>query len=125
MPLSTDGTFRIQVPFRDGEQMYAIEATASDGEQSATSRSTSSVDLKQQQPSQRSPRRVVLNPSDPKAPASLRWIVAITPLAGAMVFPLVVPLVMARVGIGAGVGVALVLSGVWFVAMLKTSEMPH
>ena len=33
VPLSTDGTFRIQVPFRDGEQMYAIEATASDGEQ--------------------------------------------------------------------------------------------
>ena len=33
MPLSTDGTFRIQVPFRDGEQMYPIEATASDGEQ--------------------------------------------------------------------------------------------
>ena len=68
---------------------------------------------------------MVLNPSDPKAPASLRWFVAITPLAGVMVFPLVVPLVMARVGIGAGVGVALVLSGLWFVAMLKTSEMPH
>ena len=50
---------------------------------------------------------------------------AITPLAGAIVFPLVVPFVMARVGIGAGVGVALVLSGLWFVAMLKTSEMPH
>ena len=68
---------------------------------------------------------MVLNPSDPKAPASLRWFVTITPLAGAMVFPLVVPLVMARVSIGAGVGVALVLSGLWFVAMLKTSEMPH
>ena len=68
---------------------------------------------------------MVLNPYDSKAPATLRWFVAITPLAGAMVFPLVVPLLMARVGIGAGVGVALVLSGVWFVAMLKTSEMPH
>ena len=68
---------------------------------------------------------MVLIPSDPKAPASLRWFVAITPLAGALVFPLVVPLVMARVGIGAGVVVALVLSGLWFVAMLKTSEMPH
>ena len=33
VPLSTDGTFRIQVPFRDGEQMYPIEATAADGEQ--------------------------------------------------------------------------------------------
>ena len=42
-----------------------------------------------------------------------------------MIFPLVVPLVMARVGIGPGVSVALVLSGLWFVAMLKTSEMPH
>ena len=42
-----------------------------------------------------------------------------------MVFPLFVPLVMARVGIGAGVAVALGLSGLWFVAMLKTSEMPH
>ena len=47
------------------------------------------------------------------------------PPRGGDVFPLVVPLVMARVGIGAGVGVALVLSGLWFVAMLKTSEMPH
>ena len=33
VPLSNDGTFRIQVPFRDGEQVYAIEATAADGEQ--------------------------------------------------------------------------------------------
>ena len=42
--------------------------------------------------------------------STLRWIVAITPLAGAMAFPVVVPLTIARVGIGAGVGVALVLS---------------
>ena len=33
VPLSSDSTFRIQVPFRDGEQVYAIEATAADGEQ--------------------------------------------------------------------------------------------
>ena len=33
VPLSSDGTFRIQVPFRDGEQMYKIEATAVDGVQ--------------------------------------------------------------------------------------------
>jgi hypothetical protein len=32
---------------------------------------------------------------------------------------------MARVGIGAGVAVALVLSSLWFVAMLRTAEMPH
>ena len=50
---------------------------------------------------------------------------AITPLAGAMVFPVLVPLTMAKVGIGAGVGLALVLSSIWFVAMLRTSEMPH
>ena len=68
---------------------------------------------------------MVLNSHDNEAPASLRWFVAITPLAGAMAFPLIVPLVMASVGIAAGVAVALVLSSFWFIAMLKTSEMPH
>ena len=68
---------------------------------------------------------MVLNSNENKAPAALRWFVAITPLAGAMAFPLIVPLVMARVGIAAGVAVALVLSSLWFIAMLKTSEMPH
>jgi uncharacterized protein len=33
VPLDADGTFRIQVPFRDGEQLYPIEAVAADGEQ--------------------------------------------------------------------------------------------
>lgn len=33
VPLSADGTFRIQVPFRDGKQLYPIEATAADGVQ--------------------------------------------------------------------------------------------
>ncbi len=33
VPLSAEGTFRIQVPFRDGRQLYAIEAVAADGEQ--------------------------------------------------------------------------------------------
>jgi hypothetical protein len=33
VPLSSDGTFRIQVPFRDGQQIYPIEAVAADGEQ--------------------------------------------------------------------------------------------
>ncbi|MEB3332788.1 MAG: DUF4912 domain-containing protein, partial [Synechococcaceae cyanobacterium] len=28
-----DGTFRVQVPFRDGQQVYPIEAVAADGEQ--------------------------------------------------------------------------------------------
>jgi hypothetical protein len=33
IPLSSDGTFRLQVPFRDGQQLYPIEALAADGEQ--------------------------------------------------------------------------------------------
>ena len=68
---------------------------------------------------------VLNNPSEQKSPSGLRWFVALTPLAGAVVFPLLVPIVMTRVGIGAGVGVALALSSLWFIAMLKTSEMPH
>jgi len=66
---------------------------------------------------------VVLKSSEPNN--ALRWFVAITPLAGAMVFPIAVPLVMARVSIGAGVIVALLLSATWFVAMRKTAERPH
>ena len=55
----------------------------------------------------------------------LRLLVAITPLVGAIAFPIVVPLTIARQGIGTGVGVALALCTIWFVAMLRTSEMPH
>ena len=33
VPLGEDGTFRLQVPFRDGQQMYPITAVAADGEQ--------------------------------------------------------------------------------------------
>ena len=69
---------------------------------------------------------MVLNPSETKSPVPLlRWFVAITPLAGAVAFPLIIPLVMVRVSIGAGVALALLLSSLWFIAMLKTSEMPH
>ena len=68
---------------------------------------------------------VLNNPSEPKAPSGLRWFVALTPLAGAILFPILVPIVMTRVGIGAGVGGALAVSSLWFIAMLKTSEMPH
>jgi hypothetical protein len=31
--LSADGTFRVHVPFRDGQQLYPIRAVAADGEQ--------------------------------------------------------------------------------------------
>lgn len=33
IPLQADGTFRVQVPFRNGEQQYPIRALAADGEQ--------------------------------------------------------------------------------------------
>jgi hypothetical protein len=33
IPLGADGTFRVHVPFRDGEQLYPIKAVAADGEQ--------------------------------------------------------------------------------------------
>jgi hypothetical protein len=33
VPLSSDGTFKVQVPFRDGEQIYPISAVAVDGVQ--------------------------------------------------------------------------------------------
>jgi len=33
IPLESDGTFRVHVPFRDGEQLYPIKAVAADGEQ--------------------------------------------------------------------------------------------
>ncbi len=54
-----------------------------------------------------------------------RWIVAGTPILGAILFPLVIPITIRQFGISAGVVVALLLSILWFVAMLRTSEMPH
>jgi hypothetical protein len=53
-----------------------------------------------------------------------RALVAFTPLAGAVSFPLAVPLVMKNLGIPAAVLTAMVLGSLWFVAMLRTSEMP-
>ena len=55
----------------------------------------------------------------------LRQLVAFTPLAGALLFPLIVPIVIVRIGLASGLLTALVLSTLWFVAMLRTSEMPH
>ncbi|MEB3318758.1 MAG: hypothetical protein VKO39_11545 [Cyanobacteriota bacterium] len=55
---------------------------------------------------------------------ALKAFVALTPLLGSLLVPLLVPLLMARVSIAAGV-LALVIVGTgWFVAMLRTSEMP-
>jgi hypothetical protein len=57
-------------------------------------------------------------------PAIARPVVAFTPLLGSLALPLVVPLLMVRVSIGAGVLAAVVLSVVWVAAMLSSSELP-
>tara|TARA_B100001250_G_C19543082_1_gene675599 strand:- start:339 stop:509 length:171 start_codon:yes stop_codon:yes gene_type:complete len=55
----------------------------------------------------------------------LRLFVALTPIVGAILFPLIIPFVIVQKGISFGVFAALSLSTIWFVAMLRTSEMPH
>ncbi len=60
----------------------------------------------------------------PSDRSSLRTLVALTPVAGSILFPLVVPLLMVRVSIGSGVIAAVLIGSLWFVAMLRTSEMP-
>jgi len=52
-------------------------------------------------------------------------IVAFTPLLGAITFPLIVPLMISRFGVNYGIISALLISSIWFIAMLRTSEMPH
>jgi len=51
--------------------------------------------------------------------------VAFTPLLGAVTFPIIVPITIARFGVNYGIVVALLISSLWFIAMLRTSEMPH
>ena len=51
--------------------------------------------------------------------------IAFTPLMGAITFPLVVPIVISKFGISYGIIIALFISSLWFIAMLRTSEMPH
>ena len=47
------------------------------------------------------------------------------PLAGSLTPPLAVPLLMKQAGIGAGVGLILVVSCLWFALMLRFAEMPE
>lgn len=54
----------------------------------------------------------------------LRAFVALTPLLGSIAFPIAVPLLMVRSSIAAGVLGAVVIGTLWFVAMLRTAEMP-
>jgi hypothetical protein len=54
-----------------------------------------------------------------------RLLVGGTPVAGAIAFPIVVPLLMVRVGLAAGLLAAVVIGSLWFVSMLASAEMPH
>ncbi|MEB3165390.1 MAG: hypothetical protein VKO65_01835 [Cyanobacteriota bacterium] len=65
-----------------------------------------------------------VSPISQRPRAGLKALVAFTPLAGSLLFPLAVPLLMMRVGIGAGVLAAVLIGSLWFTAMLRTSEMP-
>jgi len=51
--------------------------------------------------------------------------IAATPLMGALTFPLIVPITISKFGINIGIISALFISSLWFIAMLRTSEMPH
>ncbi len=64
------------------------------------------------------------DPSTPLRTTPLRTVVALTPVAGSILFPLLVPLLMVRVSITAGVIAAVLIGSLWFIAMLRTAEMP-
>ena len=51
--------------------------------------------------------------------------IAFTPLMGALIFPVLVPITISKFGINYGIIVALLISSLWFIAMLRTAEMPH
>ena len=55
----------------------------------------------------------------------LKKIVAFTPLFGALTFPLIVPITISKLGVNYGILSALLISSLWFIAMLRTFEMPH
>jgi hypothetical protein len=57
-------------------------------------------------------------------PTLKRALVAFTPLAGALAFPVVVPLVIRSAGLPAALLCAVALASTWFVLMLRTAEMP-
>jgi len=55
----------------------------------------------------------------------MKKIVAMTPLFGALTFPVVVPITISKFGVNYGILSALLISSLWFIAMLRTSDMPH
>tara|TARA_B100000212_G_scaffold172818_1_gene129980 strand:- start:758 stop:928 length:171 start_codon:yes stop_codon:yes gene_type:complete len=52
-------------------------------------------------------------------------LIAFTPMMGCLTFPLLVPLTISKFGITYGIVTALIVSSLWFIAMLRTAEMPH
>ncbi len=55
----------------------------------------------------------------------LKKLVSFTPLFGALTFPLIVPITISKFGVSYGIATALLIFSIWFIAMLRTSEMPH
>ena len=55
----------------------------------------------------------------------MRWFVALTPMAGTLAFPLLIPIVTIKLGLSAGIAAAVSVGTIWFVTMLCTAEMPH
>jgi hypothetical protein len=53
-----------------------------------------------------------------------RSAIALTPMAGALAFPLIVPVVLMRFGLPAAMLSAVLIGTAWFVVMLRTAEMP-
>jgi hypothetical protein len=53
-----------------------------------------------------------------------RTAVALTPMAGALAFPLIVPVVLMRLGLPAAMLSAVLIGTAWFVVMLRSAEMP-
>ena len=53
-----------------------------------------------------------------------RIAVALTAMAGALAFPLIVPVVLIRLGLPAAMLSAVLIGTVWFVVMLRSAEMP-
>ena len=51
--------------------------------------------------------------------------IAFTPLMGALIFHLLVPITISKFGINSGIIIAIFISSLWFIAMLRTAEMPH
>ncbi|TGG84887.1 MAG: hypothetical protein ERJ69_03025 [Aphanocapsa feldmannii 288cV] len=60
----------------------------------------------------------------PAACMVMNRLIPLLPMAGVVVVPLLVPLLMVRVGIGYGLGAALVVVVLWFAVMVRHARMP-